>query len=170
MRKSNVYVPTPEEKEAERIRREQQNHRRELEKMRHGMNVKDALLTVRQIMMRRDVKGVRVGLTELDMLHSDCHLGVERGWAVGCDLYVKFPLWGAYDDRVEDPENNKVWMKVNYEIELSWSSSGRTPLQALACVNLYKEMVDLAAEIEAYLVSNDIVFSTKLDKGKEVAS
>ena len=70
----------------------------------------------------------------------------EVSFGVGCDLYLRLN-----HSLYRKEETNESWTLYTADVELSWSSTGRTPSQAQACVNLYQKFTALALDLEASL-------------------
>ena len=112
----------------------------------------------------------------LDRLREDCgdsmSLNIERSWGVGCDIYVNFHYgtltaasltenrdgtWGLCAPRRK--KNGGSVIKIpTYRVEVSvnWSATSRDVATAQACVALYQECVNIAAEIQSALGSENI--------------
>jgi len=58
----------------------------------------------------------------------------ERAWSVGCDLSVR--IGSRHTD---------------HDVKVVWSSTGRTPAEAVAAAALYAQVAALACEIESLL-------------------
>ena len=73
----------------------------------------------------------------------------EQGWGVGCDLQV------TWEDR-EVVKNGKKVKQCYPVCKVSWSSTGRSPLEARAAILLYSAVTDLATVIETHFASRDV--------------
>lgn len=89
------------------------------------------------------------------VLHSEKqspydYIGLEwnRAWGVNCNLYISFES-AADKDRVQVGEQYAQY--VNGKVQVSWSSTNRSPASARAAINLYNEVNDLACLLEALI-------------------
>lgn len=93
------------------------------------------------------------GLQDSDDLMS---VNVERAWGVSASVYFRYD--GRHDNPITNPddESQRVYSH-SLRIEFSWSSTGRSMAEALASANLYRELIDMAAEVEAVMGREKVV-------------
>lgn len=121
-------------------------------KRRNLTDPKEALKKAAQIILASNIRGIRTDhkgrLADQDFGFDGGHVSVsyERGWAMGCDLNISM----AYGEP-EKEKNGTIHEIRIARVQVSWSSTGRTPAAALAAVTLYSEVTALAAEIETVL-------------------
>jgi hypothetical protein len=85
----------------------------------------------------------RLETIEQDLEHlGSFYLSWERSWVAGCTLHFSLkPM-----DKITNDEG--VTHVYKGAVQVSWSSTGRTPSGARAAIALYIAVTDLAAQIE----------------------
>jgi hypothetical protein len=113
------------------------------------ISAEGAVKLVEALLARHAPAGDRVaicaGSTALD-------IEVERGSAVGCYFAVRFD--GGRRVPVTERRSKDVvghFWRQTPQVRITWSSTERSVAQALAALALYREMVELAALIDARL-------------------
>jgi hypothetical protein len=74
----------------------------------------------------------------------------ERSWGVGCDLSISIRHGGL------EREETRVVLHKRAEVQVSWSSTGRGPAEAMAAIALYTQVAQLACLVQAVLDRLDI--------------
>ena len=96
-------------------------------------------------------------------------MNVRRAWAVEASLYVKFDRDYEPDAVNPDDETQRAGC-YKLVVELSWSSTTRSVSGALASVKLYQELTEAAAEIEAVMSHERVVWTFGLEEEPIVQS
>lgn len=81
---------------------------------------------------------------------------VERACGVSASVYFRYEREDGLGIVNPDDETQRV-NSYALRIEFSWSSTGRTMAEALASANLYRELIDMAAEVEAVMGREKVV-------------
>jgi len=68
---------------------------------------------------------------------------------VNCTLYVRTGYPRTEKATWKGAGENEMVFGTTIVVEITWSSTGRTPAEAIACIKLYTEVAELAAELEA---------------------
>jgi hypothetical protein len=95
-------------------------------------------------------------------------LRVRRGWGLEADISVRFEA--DYDRKLVNFENvQQAVYPITATVEVSWSSSGRSLAQAMACITLYEEVVRLAAEVEVLVNDERVIRTYGIEEPAETA-
>lgn len=87
---------------------------------------------------------------------------VERAWAVGGTLYVGMDR--NYAARIVNPDNDRQAAgEYKLKTELSWSGTSRSLADSIASVAVYTELIQAAAEVEAVMSHERVVWTFGLD-------
>jgi hypothetical protein len=120
-----------------------------LAKARHDFKRWASSKTVQQVTteLAELAKGSGVRGLSLRNFLTDVSIEVDRAGLEG-SLYVRFD--SNFDECIVNPDdaNHRV-ISYALRLDISWSSSNRTPAQAAVAVKVYQDLVDLANEIEA---------------------
>ena len=122
-----------------------------------------AVAKVKALIESMHIRGARVS--------DGCGMGVyvERAWGVSASLYVKFDR--DYDYKVINPDNDTQCAgRYNVVVELSWSSTTRRVSDAVASIKLYQELTEAAAEIEAVMSHESVVWTFGIPEPVEETS
>jgi FAD/FMN-containing dehydrogenase len=160
MKRAKAPVMTPEEKAAHDAARDLDRRRNEYARLKSARSPAEVMASLKAALEGR-VRGRRV---RLELSRDDyLTLEVERAWAVTASLYVR--LESDWNGRLVNPDNDReVARLMRYAVELSWSSTHRSVAAAAASVALYRELVELAAEVEAILAEGRIATVMNLDE------
>lgn len=79
--------------------------------------------------------------------YDSLHFEWNRAWGVTCNLYINFE--SSYKENVQI--GDKYAKYVTGRVQVSWSSTNRTPSEARAAIVLYNEVNDLACLLEALI-------------------
>ena len=128
-----------------------------------GLTHEQAVSKVKALLEDMRIRGARIsegfGLS----------MNVTRAWAVEASLHVKFDL--DRDNRVINPDNDRQCAGCyTFVVELSWSSTTRRLSDAVASVKLYQELTEAAAEIEAVMSHERVVWTFGLEEEPVVRS
>jgi len=83
---------------------------------------------------------------------------VERAWAVGATLYIRMET--EYDSKIVNPDDDTQAVgRYAVHTELSWSGTSRSIAEATASVAVYNELIAAAAEIEAVMQRERIIWT-----------
>jgi hypothetical protein len=125
--------------------------RRRFQRACSGLTLEQAVAKAKALMESFHVRGAQI---------SDGYnlsLRVERAWAVDASLYVQFT---QSDDMVENPDDPKQRAgSYSVHAELSWGSTTRDVANAVAVIKLYQELTEVAAEIEAVMGHERIIYT-----------
>ena len=77
--------------------------------------------------------------------HGYINIEWERSWGVGASLSV-----GFRHGRLEQEETRIIYHKRG-DLSVGWSSTGRTPTEAMAAIALYTQVAQLACLLESVL-------------------
>jgi hypothetical protein len=133
--------------------------RTELEKIKAGVSVKDVMPQLKAIVTK--AAAAFPGRVQVyDSYVGDITMNVEYAFAVSCSLYVRVDKWEGETIRVADAEGRMLesYRKVRIFCEVNWSATSRPIREAMACVNLYKEITDLAVKVEAIAEGFGIIY------------
>ena len=86
----------------------------------------------------------------------------ERSWTASCHMDIRLAT-----DRVRTLKGGAQEVTYSPEVNVAWSSTSRTVAEATAALALYREVVELAAEVQALLESHLIV-ETHKPRGSKV--
>jgi hypothetical protein len=78
------------------------------------------------------------------------NIAFERSWGVGCDISVSIRHSGL------EREETRMVLHKRASVEVSWSSTGRGPAEAMAAIALYTQVAQLACLVQAVLDRLDI--------------
>lgn len=82
---------------------------------------------------------------------------VERTFTVDARLYIR--LDADYDSRTYNPDDEKQSVtRYTLKTELSWGGTSRSLPESVACVKLYQELIEVAAEVESIMKRENIVY------------
>lgn len=138
--------PTPEEQAIIERDRKAEKARKLLIQAQRGTDVEMLLGELHMRASERRIPRARISKGSFD---TSITIRVERSWGVNVDLDIRFsPDFGK---RIEDTENNISYTPCDYEVLVNWSACRRSLPQALAAANLYREIIDLAADLEAII-------------------
>ena len=126
-----------------------ENLRNEFRKACKGITTKEASAKVIELLESMHIRRARIGD------YSGVSVNVERAWGVSADLYIRFEQDGERLSNPDDPSQS-AW-KYCVTTSISWSSTGRTIAEATASINLYKELIDAACEVESVMRGERIV-------------
>ncbi len=114
----------------------------------------EAIKTAATIILAANPRGMRnerelkASVEEGDGVSGDyLNVSFERGWAIGCSLSINM----THSDSETDKKAGMRRELRAAQVEVSWSSTGRSAASARAAIALYSEITDLAAEIESVL-------------------
>lgn len=110
----------------------------------------EALAEAARIIKAVNIRGMRGG--DLTGLSNYIHVEFERGWAIGASLSIRLDREGrevANPDAAPDLFDGVG--RLAAVVEVGWSSTSRTVAEATASLALYREVTELAAELEATL-------------------
>lgn len=125
---------------------EAQEKRRRFAEARRWMTVKQAGAKLREFVESFHLRGLRPLRSE--SWGEYVSIEVERAWAVSVNVYFKWE--SDYKAMVRNPDDERqAVMPMRFSAEVSWSSTGRSVEQALACIALYREVTEMAAEAMA---------------------
>lgn len=131
--------------------KDQQNARCEFAQACKGLTADEARAKIAQLVDSFKIRGRRNYTT------SGVTLDVERAWGVAGALYIT--LERDHDNAIVNPDDeNQRAYRYRVETKLSWSSTGRTIAEALASTKLYTELIEVAAEVEAVMNHERIVY------------
>lgn len=71
-------------------------------------------------------------------------------WSLGVNLYTSFPY------RATEKDEEDTVHVYDLRVEVSWSSTARSPACARAAINIYSQVTDLACLLEAIGAENKI--------------
>jgi len=82
---------------------------------------------------------------------------IQRSFGCGCSLDVSLRWSGFQTETAGRKGDQKTYrvMRRKVEVDLGWSSTGRTPAKALATIALYREMAEAGATLEMALNEYD---------------
>jgi hypothetical protein len=80
------------------------------------------------------------------------HLAIEwdRAWGANCSLSISLHHASL------EQEETRIVHHVRASVELSWSSTGRSPAEAVAAIALYRQVAELACLLESVLARMDV--------------
>jgi len=115
-----------------------------------------ALDPVAELLARHPIAGARVDVHRGNSIGVD----IQRGGAVRCHLSVSFDSGRRVPvtDRRSTEIVDHVWRQTP-RVMVTWSSAERSVAQAVAALALYREVVDLAALVEARLADEVVGWS-----------
>jgi hypothetical protein len=122
------------------LERERRAKREQWQRALSGIGVDEATAKVAGMVEAFRLRGARVdGLT----------VYVNRGWACEATLYVRF-------DRDDEPLRNfeapeQRVFRYTVHTELSWSGTTRTLAESVCAAALYRELTEVAAEVESVM-------------------
>ena len=117
-----------------------------------GWTLEGAVDIIGNILRTANVRGQRSNLYDS---RDDLSLRVERSFGVAADLYIH--LRTDYDSKIVNPDNEKQAAGTYLvQIEIGWSGTSRSIAAATASIALYRELVDLGAEIAALMEQNSV--------------
>lgn len=101
------------------------------------------------------IPGIRFGRKPESFWRSDgVSIEVERSFGCGCRLSIDLSWSGLTTEstgrRRGDGKTYRV-MRQKVVVDLGWSSTKRSPAEAMACIALYREMTEAGATIQAAL-------------------
>lgn len=136
-----------------------------------GLTVEQAVDKVQKLVEGFHIRGICDG----DMGRYDgLTVTVERSWGVNADLYIRYE---RTDDKTTNPDNsNESAGTYRFTTSISWSSTGRSLAQATASVKLYQELIEVAAEVEAVMKEDRVIWTwgipepVRTDRDVEVMS
>ena len=111
-----------------------------------GLTYEEAQTKICEIVESMKIRGGRLDGTTLR---------VERSWGIGGDVRVNFIRSDAVTKNPDDATQTVYHYSVTCEV--SWSSTQHTVAEAAACVKLYAELVDVAAEVEAVMSRERVI-------------
>jgi hypothetical protein len=116
-----------------------------------GLTLEQATAKVKTLIDSFHVRGAKVSEG------YNLSLRVERAWAVDASLYVQFT---RSDDTVENPDD-PTQRAGSYSVrtELSWGFTTRDVANAVAAIKLYQELTEIAAEIEAVMGREHVIYT-----------
>ncbi|MGZ6067064.1 MAG: hypothetical protein ACXWVM_31995 [Polyangiales bacterium] len=119
-----------------------------------------AIQIVADLLREQSVRGMRA--LDVPTYGSSLHIEFKRAWSVSCDLSLSFSSGErtAVHARRSSSVEDHVWVQ-RPNVQVCWSSSGRDVATATACLALYREVIELAALIEARLAEETIGWSEK---------
>jgi len=114
--------------------------------MLHGTSYADAVKSIRELVYSFNVRGMEKRDGDEGSYWGSLYFNVRRGVAEAT-LTVKVE---ANEREVVNPDDEREWV-VRYGVstEIGWSSTHRSVATATTCVNLYQELIAVAAEVEA---------------------
>ena len=160
-------MPVPVVKTSEQIAEEKltSDRKRFVKALNNGRTYTEAHAITRDIIVAANIRGMK-SLND-STFGGGLSLEFERGWTIGCRLSIRFDL--DYDSRVTNPDNTKQAVTFfKPVIDLTWSSTGRTVAAATASLALYREVIELAAELEAVLNESAIRKYRDLEAAREM--
>lgn len=147
--KYTPVVKTPEQLAADKLTRERKDF---MKAILYGRSIDDAAKIVNKIVTAANIRGMR-HMSEFN--GGSGYIEFERGNRIGCSMSIRFDH--DYDSRVVNPDNPQQAVAFfTPNVEVTWSSTGRDVAAATASLNLYREVIELAAEIETVLKEESI--------------
>lgn len=128
-----------------------------MDKTINGIRVSDAMRRIIEVIIKSNMydqlsRSMQAELMEALVGNDIKALTVEwnLAWSISTTMYISFNRQG------HEKINNRsiVWYKP--KVEITWSSTGRTPAMARAAINLYSQVNDLACLIEAITLETTI--------------
>lgn len=134
------------------INKRAENARRDFKRAADGLTITEATEQIVTLLRAMNIRGGTVessyGIT----------LRVERSWAIGADLMVRFDESFSAKG-IENPDNPLQRVSpVSGKVELNWSGTSRSVSESLAAIKVYTELTEAAAEVEAVIARMRIVY------------
>lgn len=152
--KARTQVPelTPEE-QAKRdleIRRHDYKELRRIGALRY-----ETTMIVHGMLEKVAIRGGKIRMCQ----GGGINLDVERAWAVSANISIDFNREG----RLINPDNDREQIVTcKPEVHVNWSCTQRSVASAVAAIVLYREVTELAAEIESFLTERPIIHIMQL--------
>lgn len=119
-----------------------------------GHSVVECLEAARQAALESGIRGLKVeklraaALTD-EAWYPTLYIDFERSFAVGATLQIGLRPRPAAEARKHS--DGRSLRSLSVEVEVEWSSCGREIPEALAAVALYRDVVELGADIQTVL-------------------
>lgn len=92
-------------------------------------------------------------------------LEVRRGWDVQASLYMEFERSDRDYMGISNPDNDQERAGTyDFEVKVSWSGTSRTVEIGLANIALYRELLELAAEIKSMMREYKVIWTWGIAK------
>jgi hypothetical protein len=120
--------------------------RRVFARAKTGKTVEEARVFVVDFVKALNLRGARI---------SDGGVEIERVWGAGATLYWRFAP--DFDARIYNPDNaNESVTPYSFRTELSWSGTTRNISAAEVAMKTYRELLDVAHELEAVMARETV--------------
>lgn len=111
------------------------------------MSITDAINEARATIRAANIRGLRpLSDSSGDYVCAEYERADRR---VNCTLYVRTGYPHTEKATYKGAPEGELICTTTIEVEITWSSTGRSPAEAIANIKLYTEVAELAAEIEA---------------------
>jgi hypothetical protein len=129
--------------------------RKEWRRLLSGLRMDDAKVRVQQLLADARIRNARITDN-----YDGVTIEVERTFSVSATLYVRFERKDWSDHGVTNPDADGQRAGVYAQrCELSWGGMSHGVSDALACVSLYRDLIEIAAEIEAVFARLTVVWT-----------
>lgn len=142
--KTKTAPKTPEQYAAEKL---VSDRKKFMQALTRGRTVDAMWKQVEEVVKAANIRGMQ---PHNDFATSSVYLEFRRTSSTHCSLSIGLNF--NYDDVVRNPDNDR--QSVGFfspRVEVGWSSTSRNAAAATACIALYTEVVNLAAEIETLM-------------------
>lgn len=125
--------------------------RRHFQTVAAGLSTTDAYKKINDIVKAFNIRGISPSSSEYRST-----VQVERAWGVGATVYFSYDR--SSDALVNPDDSNQRVYTYSLKVEISWSGTSRSLAEATASIALYRELTEMAAEVEAIMQRERVVY------------